>query len=261
MPGSSPHRRTDADSFPEEEDLAAVKTDSGNVRRIFTHIAGVYDLLNSVLSFGMDALWRRRLADAVRPFPPRGTARILDLAAGTMKVSLGLARRYPHRKVLALDFCGPMLLKGLSKVRRRAGERNRIFPMVADGRKLPLADASVDAVTVAFGLRNIRPREPAYAEALRVLVPGGKFCVLEFGSVQDRILFGAYNLYLAHILPFIGRLVSRDEAAYQYLADTIAAYPAASVLAGEMRLAGFTNVRFRVFTAGIVCLHTGEKPF
>lgn len=259
MPESSQRSPQASGSAPDEETLAAVKADSGNVHRIFAHIAGVYDLLNSVLSFGLDALWRRRLADAVKPFPPRGTARILDLAAGTMKVSLALARRYPHRNVLALDFCGPMLCKGLSKIRHRA-EAKRIFPMVADGRKLPLADASVDAVTVAFGLRNIRPREGAYAEALRVLVPGGKFCVLEFGSVQDRILLGTYNLYLAHILPIIGRLVSRDKAAYQYLADTIAAYPAASVLAEEMRLAGFANVKFRVFTAGIVCLHTGEKP-
>ena len=260
MPESSQQSPSNPAAPLEEEAPAEGKADSGNVQRIFAHIAGVYDLLNSVLSFGLDALWRRRLADAVKPFPPRGTARILDLAAGTMKVSLALARRYPHRNVLALDFCGPMLLKGLPNVRRRVEEGKRIFPMVADGRKLPLADASVDAVTVAFGLRNIRPREAAYAEALRVLVPGGKFCVLEFGSVRDRILFGAYNLYLAHILPFIGRLVSRDKAAYQYLADTIAAYPAASVLAEEMRLAGFANVKFRVFTAGIVCLHTGEKP-
>ena len=98
------------------------------------------------------------------------------------------------------------------------------------------------------------------AEVLRVLVPGGRFCVLEFGSGKDRILFGLYNLYLAYVLPCIGRLVSRDKGAYQYLADTVAAYPAASVLAGEMRQAGFVNVRFRFFTAGIVCLHSGEKP-
>lgn len=249
------------DSFLPEDVKAR---DSRNVQGIFTRIAGVYDLLNRVFSFGFDALWRKRLAEAVRPFPPRGSARILDLAAGTMEVSLMLARRYPHRNVLALDFCRPMLLKGLPKIQKtpafgRARKRGRILPLVGDGRRLPLPDNSMDAVTVAFGLRNIRPREEAYAEVLRVLVPGGKFCVLEFGSVRDRILFGLYNAYLAHILPFIGKLVSRDKGAYQYLADTIAAYPAASELAGEMRRAGFVEVRYRFFTAGIVCLHIGEK--
>lgn len=242
---------------------AAVKADSGNVQRIFARIAGVYDFLNRMFSFGLDAVWRNRLADAVLPFPPRGTARILDLAAGTMEVSLALARRYPHREVLALDFCHPMLVSGLPKIRRKAGSPSatrRIYPLVGDGRRLPLPDASVDAVTVAFGLRNIRPREAAYAEALRVLVPGGKFCVLEFGSGKDRILFGIYNLYLAYVLPLIGRMISRDKGAYQYLADTVAAYPAAAVLADEMRLAGFGSVRFQSFTAGIVCLHIGEKP-
>lgn len=237
-------------------------TDSGNVRGIFERIAGVYDLLNRVFSFGLDFFWRARLADAVRPFPSRGTARILDLAAGTMEVSLALARRYPHRKILALDFCRPMLVRGLPKIERLAASRpglRRIWPLVADGRRLPLPDASVDTVTMAFGLRNIRPRDEVYAEVLRVLVPGGRFCVLEFGSANDRILFGLYNLYLAWVLPLVGRLVSRDKAAYQYLADTVAAYPAALVLADEMRCAGFANVRFRFFTAGIVCLHSGAK--
>ena len=262
--GSSPTGSLLPDGSPrEDERLAASRADSGNVRRIFERIAGVYDLLNRVFSFGLDALWRSRLADAVRPFPPQGAARILDLAAGTMEVSLALAKRYPDRTVLALDFCRPMLVRGLPKIRRLAASRpgpGRVWPLVGDGRRLPLPDASVDAVTVAFGLRNIRPREEAYAEVLRVLTPGGRFCVLEFGSGKDRILFGLYNLYLAYALPFIGRLVSRDKGAYQYLADTVAAYPAASVLAGEMRQAGFVNVRYRFFTAGIVCLHSGEKP-
>ena len=268
VPESSPRDRSSAESTPdaslrENDAPAAARADNGAVRGIFERIAGVYDLLNRVLSFGLDAWWRKRLVDAITPFPLRGTARILDLAAGTMEVSLALARRHPHRKVLALDFCRPMLVRGLPKIRKLAAARpglRRIFPLVGDGRRLPLPDASVDTVTVAFGLRNIRPREEAYAEVLRVLVPGGRFCVLEFGSGKDRILFGLYNLYLAYILPLIGRLVSRDKGAYQYLADTVAAYPAASVLADEMRRAGFDNVTFRFFTAGIVCLHTGEKP-
>lgn len=233
------------------------EADAKNVERLFSGIAGVYDLLNRVLSFGLDSLWRTRLANAVIPFPPKGTARVLDLAAGTLDVSVALAKRYPQRSVLALDYCRPMLVKGLPKL---AGLKNKkVYPLVGDGRRLPLPDGSVDAVTIAFGLRNIRPREEAYAEVLRVLVPGGRFCVLEFGSAQDRILFGLYNFYLSKVLPRVGQLLSRDKAAYQYLADTIAAYPSAGALAEEMRAAGFTGVRHESYTAGIVRLHIGKK--
>lgn len=233
------------------------QADGKSVQRLFSRIAGGYDLLNRVLSFGLDTVWRKRLAEAVRPFPAKGTARILDVAAGTLDVSVALARRYPHRSVLALDFCRPMLLKGLPKIQRLRNKK--VYPLVGDGRKLPLPDASVDAVTIAFGLRNIRPRADAYAEILRVLTPGGRLCVLEFGSARDRILFGLYNFYLAHVLPRVGQLLARDKSAYQYLADTVAEYPSAAALAEEMRAAGFTGVRYEAHTAGIVCLHIGKK--
>ncbi|MDL2268151.1 ubiquinone/menaquinone biosynthesis methyltransferase [Desulfovibrio sp. OttesenSCG-928-G15] len=234
------------------------KADGGSVQRLFSHIAGGYDLLNKILSFGFDALWRAKLADAVRPFPLKSTSRILDLAAGTLEVSLALAKRYPNRSILAMDFCRPMLVRGVPKL---AKSRNRkIYPVTADARHLPLPDASVDAVTIAFGLRNIRPREEAYAEALRVLTPGGKLCVLEFGSAQDRILFGTYNFYLQHLLPKIGRLFSRDKAAYAYLAETVILYPGADALSSEMQTAGFSQVRYTKHTGGIVVLHIGEKP-
>ena len=242
----------------DSEEAYSPQADGRTVQGLFSHIAGVYDGLNRVLSFGLDAYWRKRLAESVRPFPLKGASRILDLAAGTLEVSVALAGRYPNRTILAVDFCRPMLIKGVPKLKR---SRNRkVYPLVADGRRLPLPDASVDAVTIAFGLRNIRPREAAYAEVLRVLVPGGRFCVLEFGSAEDRILFGLYNFYLAHILPLAGRLVSRNKGAYRYLAETVAAYPAAAALAEEMRTGGFTNVNFSKYTAGIVWLHTGEKP-
>ena len=249
---------------PEPETLAgstdkeyAPDADAGSVQGLFSRIAGVYDLLNRVLSFGLDAVWRSRLAESVRPFPENGTARILDLAAGTMEVSLALAKRYPYRTVLALDFCRPMLVRGQRKLCRL--KRGKVSPMQGDATKLPLPDASVDAITMAFGLRNIRPREPVYAEALRVLTPGGKFCVLEFGSAQDRILFGLYNFYLTRILPGVGRLVSRNKGAYTYLAQTIVGYPGAERLAEEMREAGFAGVTYRKHSFGIVCLHTGRK--
>lgn len=234
------------------------EADAKSVQHLFAHIAGVYDVLNTGLSFGLDAWWRKKLAAAVLPFPERASGRLLDLAAGTLEVSLALAKRYPGRGILAMDFCRPMLVRGLPKLARLP--QGAISPLQGDGRALPLADSCVDAVTIAFGLRNIRPREAAYAEALRVLVPGGRFCVLEFGGAEDKILFGLYNFYLKHVLPQIGRLVSRNKGAYRYLAETVAAYPAADPLAEEMRAAGFCRVRYSRHTFGIVCLHTGEKP-
>lgn len=239
------------------EETISPQADAAVVQSLFSRIAGVYDLLNSVLSFGLDKLWRRKLTAAVQPFPQNGTGRLLDLAAGTLEVSVGLSRRYPEHTVLALDFCRPMLVRGRHKIARCGGA---ILPVAADARRLPLPDACVDAVTISFGLRNIRPRDEAYKEALRVLAPGGKFCVLEFAGARDSIMFGLYNLYLHHVLPRIGRLVSRDKGAYRYLADTVAAYPSASELTEEMQRAGFSDIRHSRMTAGIINLHVGQKP-
>ena len=193
------------------------------------------------------------LAKNVRP----GRGVVLDLASGTLDVALAIRRRFPTVTVPALDFCLPMLQLGQRKLKGANGRA--IMPVGADAKHLPLADNSVDCITIAFGIRNIVPREAAFAEMLRVLRPGGRVCILEFGSGQERIWGGIYNVYLHHVLPRLGRLVSRDKAAYTYLADTITAFPRAGALREEMRDAGFVNTRFERLTGGIVCLHLGEK--
>ena len=129
----------------------------------------------------------------------------------------------------------------------------------ADAKKLPLPDASVDCVTMAFGIRNIKPRSEAFAEMLRVLTPGGRACILEFGSGSERIWGGLYNFYLDRILPRIGKMVSRDPGAYEYLAETIRNFPTAPALEKEMTDAGFARAWHIKLTSGIVCLHVGEK--
>ena len=221
---------------------------------MFGRIVPWYDFLNTVLSCGMDRVWRKRLVREVRPGP---TGRVLDLAAGTLDVSLALRKRYPHISVPALDFCPPMLSHGRKKL---AGEnRQRIWPVGADGKHLPLPDASVDAVTIAFGIRNILPRTEALAEMARVLVPGGRACILEFGSGKNKVWGGLYNTYLSRILPRIGNLVSSDSNAYSYLADTILNFPTAEELEEEMRASGFACAWHIPLTSGIVCLHVGEK--
>lgn len=224
------------------------------VASMFGRITPWYDRLNSVLSCGVDHYWRRRLVQEVRP---GSTGRILDLAAGTLDVALAIRRRFPHVHVPAMDFCPPMLEWGQGKLR---GENTRnIMPVAADATALPLPDASVDSITMAFGIRNILPREAAFAEMVRVLTPGGRACILEFGSGKQRIWGGLYNAYLNNVLPWIGRLLSGDTSAYSYLAETIREFPSAVELEEEMRAAGFACAWHIPLTSGIVCLHIGEK--
>lgn len=229
------------------------------VASMFGRIVPWYDMLNVLLSGGMDRLWRRRLAREVRPLPA-STGRVLDLAAGTLDVSLAIRRRHPHMVVPAMDFCPPMLVRGQKKLH---GDNARaVMPVAADAKCLPLPDACVDAVTMAFGIRNILPRADAFAEMVRVLAPGGRACILEFGSGKKRIWGGVYNLYMKRILPGIGRLVSGDReggGAYAYLAESICRFPTAEELEEEMRAAGFACAWHIPLTSGIVCLHIGEK--
>jgi demethylmenaquinone methyltransferase/2-methoxy-6-polyprenyl-1,4-benzoquinol methylase len=221
---------------------------------MFGRIVPCYDILNRVLSLGCDRLWRARLAGAARP---GATGRILDLATGTFDAALALRSRYPGITVPAVDFCLPMLQKGRSKLREQ--NRERILPVAGDATCLPLPDASVDSITMAFGIRNIRARHTVFAEMLRVLAPGGLACILEFGSCRERIWGGAYNLYLNHLLPALGKLISGDDGAYAYLARTIRDFPDAVTLEEELRNAGFARTRFERIFSGIVCLHVAEK--
>ena len=148
------------------------------VAAMFGRIAGWYDFLNHALSGCQDIYWRYRLAKAARPAPGET---VLDLAAGTMDVSVELMRQYPDCRVAALDFALPMLETGKAR-KLKDGREDVIFPVQADGRNLPLPDASMGAATIAFGIRNILPREDAYREFLRVLKPGARLCILEFGT-------------------------------------------------------------------------------
>ena len=221
-----------------------------SIASMFNGIASWYDLLNRTLSFGLDRRWRQRLVHAVKPGPCN---RILDLASGTMDVSGQLQDLQEGAKILAFDFSLAMLKQGRTKIDPR-----QVFPVCADAHHIPLPDHSVDCVTIAFGIRNILPRASAYAEIFRILIPGGRLCILEFGSARQKIWAGLYNLYLRRILPAIGRLVSRDPSAYRYLATTITQFPPAEELRQELLAAGFRTVRYQALTSGIVYLHIAD---
>ena len=222
---------------------------------LFNGIAGWYDFLNHFLSMGQDIYWRKRQVRGLR-LPPGGT--VLDLAAGTMDVTLEILSRYPGAKVIAIDVSSSMLQRGQEKIPH--GHQTDVLTVLGDGRKIPLPTASVDCVTISFGIRNILPRPEAHAEILRVLKPGGKLCILEFGTGKERIWGGLYNLYLDKILPLAGRLISKDAGAYRYLADTIKHFPSADELTTELHSAGFGRIMYQPLCSGIVYLHTAEKP-
>ncbi len=221
---------------------------------MFGRIAGWYDFLNRTLSLGQDIYWRHRLVRHVRA---KQDGIVLDLAAGTMDVSLELARQLPGTRILAMDFAMPMLRQGTKKIPDKFAPR--MAAALADGRHIPLPDTCVDAVTISFGIRNIIPREQAFREILRVLKPGGRLCVLEFGSGQAKIWKGVYNFYLDKLLPLAGRLVSGDSQAYRYLAETIKAFPRERELAREMTNCGFEKVFWQPLLSGIVYIHVAQK--
>jgi demethylmenaquinone methyltransferase/2-methoxy-6-polyprenyl-1,4-benzoquinol methylase len=221
---------------------------------MFGRIARFYDLLNHLLSLGLDRRWRAALAQKALE---KGGAAVLDLAAGTLDVSLALRRLQPKIIVAAVDFCPAMLTRGRRKLTRE--NIRRVLPVTADAKRLPVRSGFADCLTIAFGIRNILPRQAAYAEMLRALKPGGRACILEFGSGRERIWGGMYNFYLNAILPGIGRMISGDRAAYSYLAESIRAFPTARELELELLEAGFARVWHQKLTSGVVCLHVAEK--
>lgn len=228
------------------------------VAAMFGRIAGWYDFLNHTLSLGLDIYWRWRLARSAAPLStPKAGGVVLDLAAGTLDVALALVRMYPGLRVAAVDYTLPMLARGKEKLKGPLSQI--ILPVQGDGRLLPLPDESMDAATIAFGIRNIRPRMAAHREVLRVLKPGGRFCILEFGTGRRKVWGGLYNFYLDKVLPGLGRLVSGDRAAYRYLAETIREFPDERQLSRELLEAGYARVFHVAMLSGIVYLHVAEK--
>ncbi len=224
------------------------------VNSMFARIAGRYDLANRLLSGGVDCWWRRRLTRAVARANPTA---VLDLATGSGDVAFALARRLPEQTAITgMDFCQPMLDQAVIKQTRMEGAAAKIRFIPGDGLNLPCADASFDAVTISFGLRNMADRHRALGEMRRVLRPGGRVYVLEFS--QPYAWFAPlYYFYTRRILPSIAGWLTGDRDAYAYLNSSIAAYPGHAEMSEEFTRAGFREVRTSRMTLGIVALHTG----
>jgi len=225
------------------------------VRGMFGRIAPRYDLLNHLLSFNLDRHWRTRTVARVSEILDRPDAQVLDLCCGTGDVLLALERR-ANRPLLASDFCHPMLVEARRKIGAR-GFRTPLFE--ADALSLPLADASLDLITVAFGFRNLANYQHGLEEMLRVLKPGGTAAILEFSQPPNAAFRALYGFFSTSVLPRIGGMVSGSNEAYSYLPESIRKFPGAEELAQEMRHAGFSRVEFERMTGGAVALHLGYK--
>jgi demethylmenaquinone methyltransferase/2-methoxy-6-polyprenyl-1,4-benzoquinol methylase len=221
------------------------------VAAMFDEVSTHYHRTNNVLSVGNAALWRVATTKAV---DPRAGERILDVAAGTGTSSASLAKN--GARVVAADFSAGMIEVGRE---RQAGNPFVEF-VQADATQLPFGDDEFDAVTISFGLRNIVDPKKALAEFYRVTKPGGRVVICEFSRPPIALIRAGYSAYLRYGMPVLARLASSNPAAYEYLMDSIEAWPSQPVLAGWLREAGYENVAYRNLTAGIVALHRGRKP-
>lgn len=224
------------------------------VREMFARIAPRYDLLNTVLSLAMHHRWRQQVVHMLELKP---TARVLDVCTGTGDLALQIARQIgPAGAVVALDFCEPMLQRARQKARQQG--LNHIYYVQADALQLPFAPESFDAVTIAFGLRNLIDKSEAFREMARVLKSGGRVAVLELTCPLSAPVRQLYNLYTLHLLPRIGKWLS-DAEAYHYLPLSIRHYEDRATIAEYMTQAGFTPVYYCDLTLGVVCAHIGVK--
>lgn len=225
------------------------------VREMFDNIAPAYDRLNRAMSLGLDHSWRRKAVDMVGATKPHT---IVDIATGTGDFALSLARRIPESHIIGLDLSEGMVGIGRRKV-ADAGLSDRIDLQVGDCLASPLPDGIADAVTVAFGVRNFADLPAGYAAMMRMLRPGGMLCVIELSTPQSPLIRPFYNLYARHIIPLMGRLVSKDNRAYSYLPESIAAVPCGERMTALMEAAGGVDARFYPLTFGVCTIYTAFR--
>jgi demethylmenaquinone methyltransferase/2-methoxy-6-polyprenyl-1,4-benzoquinol methylase len=235
--------------------LAEISKSPRRIAGMFDAIAERYDLLNHLLSAGIDRRWRRL---AVRSLGLKGGETVLDLCTGTADLAVALHAGTPSpARVVGVDFAAAMLRVGIAKVQRR-GLSGRITLLRGDATRIPVASAAVDAITMAFGIRNVEEPALACREMWRVLRPGGRFAVLEFAIPRTPGLRDAYVWYFNNVLPRIGRLVSRHDAAYTYLPASVGSFARPEELVELLRGAAFEDISATPLSGGIVYLYTGQ---
>lgn len=225
------------------------------VRDMFDNIAGKYDFLNHFLSLGIDRRWRKKAIAQLKHQQPQ---HLLDVACGTADLTIEAYKTLRPQKITGLDLSNKMLDIGRQKV-AKLHLNNAIELLQGDSEHLPFADASFDAVTVAFGVRNFENLQNGLTEMYRVLRKGGQLVVLEFSRPRQFPFKQLYGFYFFHILPFWGRLFSKDQAAYSYLPESVQSFPDGKDFLQLLENSGFTNCRQQSLTLGVVSIYTAVK--
>lgn len=230
-------------------------TKAVQVERMFNHIAPTYDQLNHTLSMGIDRSWRRKAIHTLRPYHPQ---QILDIATGTGDFAILACRELQPQSLIGADISEGMMEVGREKV-QQAGLADKVSFAREDCTALSFADATFDAVTVAFGVRNFEHLDIALGEMCRVLRPNGHLVILELSTPDRFPMKQLFTLYSKVVMPLIGKLISKDNSAYTYLPESICAFPQGEVMQRSIRNAGFSQVRFRRLTFGICTLYVATK--
>jgi demethylmenaquinone methyltransferase/2-methoxy-6-polyprenyl-1,4-benzoquinol methylase len=229
---------------------------AGRVRSVFASVAGKYDIMNDLMSFGVHRLWKHFTLSLTGLKPGQ---QALDVAGGTGDLALGMLRQVGKQgRVVLSDINPSMLAVGRDRLLDR-GFVGNVECLVADAEKLPFEDNSFDCLTIGFGLRNVTDKAAALASMYRVLKPGGQLLVLEFSTPVAPGLKPLYDAYSFNVLPVLGRIVAQDAASYRYLAESIRMHPDQETLLGMLQTAGFGLTRYHNLSGGIVALHRGYK--
>ena len=224
--------------------------------KMFDEISPTYDLLNHILSFGADIYWRRKL---IKYLPSSKDVKLLDLATGTGDQLITIIKKAKQVKsALGIDMSEEMIRIGTRKIIDKPFAHQVTF-MVGDATDIALRDASVDCVTMSFGIRNVIDVEKCLNECHRILTPSGKILILEFSTPTNRFLKTLHFFYLRHILPVIGGIISKKRGAYRYLNKTIETFPSGALFCGLLQKAGFIQLKAIPLTFGVVTLYIGEK--
>jgi demethylmenaquinone methyltransferase/2-methoxy-6-polyprenyl-1,4-benzoquinol methylase len=226
------------------------------VQTLFAGVAPRYDFLNHFLSLGLDLVWRRNTARALQSLLANTDTVVLDVCCGTGDLALALSR-VSNGLVIASDFCHPMLRRASTKAART---RHPVWFFEADTLQLPFPDRSADAITTAFGFRNLANYQRGLMEMIRVLRPGGAVAILEFSRVRWPLFGPLFRYYFANWLPRLGSWISGVSGAYEYLHDSVKHFPDQEGLAAMMREAGLVEVTYRNFMGGVTALHVGYRP-
>lgn len=222
-----------------------------HIGQLFDRIAGTYDGLNHGLSLSIDKLWRRKTVRCMRP-----ATHVLDVAIGTADLTIEMLRRGKAQSVTGLDLSDKMMEIGKRKTERIQAKVDFVH---GNAQQMPFESSTFDAVTCAFGCRNFQNLDEGLQEMYRVLKPGGQAVILEFSYPSNPVVRALYDIYFTRVLPFIGRVVSRDKTAYSYLNKSVKAFCWGESFAQHMREAGFSEVRYKTLTMGIATIYTANK--